>query len=290
MIHVAILIKPYLDLVLTGRKAIECRLTRTNRVPYRAVEVEDRLYFKQSAGPFRATAVADEVLSLEGLTPKRIRDLKREYNDGILGEPAFWDWKSDARFGTLIWLRDVEPVAYGPSVDPQRGIAWLLLDDRHDVYPDCVDRSGAFALPWSADESASAPPGVITIPLTAGNIRHAHVSVRRARERFPRWAFGGRTRMERARRSLVIEFEDGSAFETDIVDEKHIFRARRPWRRWFREERAEPGDRVLFFPLGAGRYLARLRRSSESAPTAQRSTTSAPASASASATASTKKS
>ena len=38
MIHVAIMMKRYLDLVLDGTKTVECRLTRQARAPYEAIE------------------------------------------------------------------------------------------------------------------------------------------------------------------------------------------------------------------------------------------------------------
>ena len=56
-VHVAILMRRYLDLVLAGRKTIESRLTRTSRAPYEQIHAGERIYFKVSAGPFMATAV-----------------------------------------------------------------------------------------------------------------------------------------------------------------------------------------------------------------------------------------
>ncbi len=267
MIHIAILMKPYLDLIISGRKTIESRLTKTNRLPFDSIETGERIYFKQSSGPFRATALVDQVLCLDALTPQRIKRLQQIYNDAICGADDFWEWKHDSNFASLIWLRAVEPISFGPEINPQRGIAWLGLDDKHDVYPDCVkglshDSQLQFK---QVDDPSPEPAGVIVLPLTEGNIRHSHVSIRGevpgdVRGRFPNWAFGGPTKATQAARQLTLEFDDTSMVQTDIVEGKNILRVRGVWRKWFAENDANPGDAVLLFQLEVGRYAVRLGR------------------------------
>lgn len=268
MIHVAILMKPYLDLILSGRKTIESRLTKTNRPPYDSIEVGERIYFKQSSGPFRATAIAEQVLCLDRVTPQRVMELQHTYNDAICGTDDFWEWKRDSRFVTLIWLREVESVEIGPGVAPQRGIAWLGLDENLDVYPACLttpNESNTIArqLKFAATAPADDPNDVIVLPLTDGNIRNAHVSIRgetpgSVRGQFPDWAFGGATKETQSTRLLRLEFADGAVVETDIVAGKNIFRVRGVWRKWFKENGASAGDALLLFPLGVGHYAVRL--------------------------------
>lgn len=261
MIHVAILMKSYVEMVLSGRKTIESRLTKTARAPYGMIERGERIYFKQSSGPFRATAVVDQVLFVDELTPKRLKELKRAYNGGICGDDAFWERKRDSNYASLIWLRGVEAVEYGPKVNPQRGIAWLTLDDEMDVYPNCVGETYG-----NETFQYEEPPGdgsrlPIVIPLTAGNIRNSHVRVPKdARRLFPKWAFGGATKADQAGRLLTLELEDGPTLVTDIVEGSGLIRVRSPWRNWFRKCRAIAGDQVLFFALGEARYLVRLHR------------------------------
>src|SRR5688572_27369686 len=106
MIHIAVLLKPYLDLILRGRKTIESRLTHQARDPYERIEPGECIYFKISAGPYGATATAEHVIFEDNLTPKRISEIRRDYNDRICGDAAFWNWKRTSRFATLIWLKD----------------------------------------------------------------------------------------------------------------------------------------------------------------------------------------
>src|SRR5262245_20163342 len=115
MIHIAVLLKPYLDLVLSGRKTVECRLTRQARDPYERIEAGERIYFKQSAGPYGVTAVVDHVMFESGLTPKRLQEIRRDYNDEIRGDASFWNYKRNSLFCSLIWLKDVQPIDNGPQ-------------------------------------------------------------------------------------------------------------------------------------------------------------------------------
>ena len=258
MIHVAILMRPYVEMILSGRKTIESRLTKTSRAPYGVIERGERIYFKQSGGPFRATAVVDEVLCVDGLTPRHVRRLKKIYNSGICGDDQFWEWKRDSNYVSLIWLREVEEISYGPEVKPQRGIAWLTLDDEMDVYPECVADNGEMLPYGEIEDRCSGLP--IVIVLTAGNIRNSHVRVpSKVRQLFPKWAFGGATKLEQAGRLLTLELENGPTVVTDIVSDKGIFRSRGCWREWFDMCGAEAGDRVLLFPVGKeGHYFVRL--------------------------------
>jgi ASC-1-like (ASCH) protein len=243
VIHIAILLKPYLDLILSGEKTIESRLTITNRPPYHAIEPGERVYFKQSAGPFRGTALAEHVLFAEDLTPARVARLKRDYNHAVLGATEHWQSKRNANYATLIWLREVEPIHFGPRLRPQRGIAWLALPEEADVYPHC--RLDAEAL------------AATSVELTPGNLRNHHVYLRRILDRFPADAQGGRTKAE-AGRPIVLRFRDGTPVETDIVGHNGLIRARGPWRLWFKEQRARAGDRVVFLPQGRRRFAVDL--------------------------------
>ncbi len=124
--HLVILKKPYLDLILSGRKTIELRLTRARRVPGPRATPGDRLFLKASGGPVCAVATAPEVRYYEDLTPDRIMEIRRQYNEQIGGDDAVWQSMMDCRSGFLVWLRDVrtiEPV----RIEKKDWRAWVVL-------------------------------------------------------------------------------------------------------------------------------------------------------------------
>lgn len=244
MIHVAILKPEYIEPILTGAKRIESRLTKTARPPFDSIEVGDRIYFKVSAGPFRATAVADHVIFIRNLTPPRVRKLKSDYNHAIGGSDEYWQSKRNAHFATLVWLKRVQPIRYGPKLQPQRGIAWIPLADSACVYPDCLGPQSAPPLAGADPVFPRTEPGTGLVAVTGGNLRNGHVYFRGIRTLFPTDAFGGKTKSD-AGRPVTLQLANGPTIETDLVDDRGIFRSRL-WRQWFEHSEVQPGDMLHF--------------------------------------------
>jgi len=248
MVHVAVLLKPYLDLVLSGKKTVECRLTRQARDPFENIEPDERIYFKQSAGPFAATALVEHVICEGDLTPRRVGEIKRDYNELICGDAAFWNWKRDSRFCTLIWLKDVQPTDNGPQIRPLQGVAWLTLDDEPAWRR--VERSRSDSL-LSSNQSFS-------IEVTPGNLRNNSLYVSKALDWFPKWALGGRNKKETAKLMTLI-LHDGPTVQTDIVAPRNLLRTR-VWGTWFKRHGVKRGDRVVFTPVDEVTYSVGLAR------------------------------
>lgn len=267
MIHVAVLIQPYLDLLVSGEKTIECRLTKDNRAPFEAIEPGERIYFKQSAGPYRAVGTAEHAAFESNLNAKRIREIERDYNHAILGEPAFWQRKRTARFASLIWLTDVEAIDHGPEIPNLQGRAWLSLEEetawRLRKPAPARRRQGSTdgrdgRLFSTATTMAATTPFEITI--TPGNVRNGTLYVTGVVDRFPESSLGGRTKDD-AGEPFTLRLHGGPTVDTDIVEARNLLRTR-IWRSWFKRHSARPGDRVVFAPEGDGSYAVGLVRSS----------------------------
>ena len=158
-IHVAILKKPYIDLVVDGQKTVESRLTQNALPPYRMIQLGERIYFKESCGPFRAMGVADTVEFHEGLTPSEVNAIRRKWNDRICGDDAYWKLKANRRYASLISLRDVEPIDFAPRFTKSNGLAWFVLDETCDPMFETVVTRGAIRNGY-----LSVPPAVHAFP------------------------------------------------------------------------------------------------------------------------------
>jgi len=129
--HLAILKKPYLKMILDGRKRVELRLSKTRQPGFGRVLPGDKLFLKISSGPVCATATAADVKNFENLTPDKILELKRLYNHDIGGSDEHWQSKIDCKFCFLVWLKDVqtiEPV----QIDKKDWRAWVVLTEKKD--------------------------------------------------------------------------------------------------------------------------------------------------------------
>lgn len=127
MNHLAVVHRRYLDLILTGEKTVESRLSKVRCAPYGRIEPGDRIYFKESSGPVRASVVAKQIEHHENLTPTLVRSLKHRHNELVLGNADYWRLKSSARYAVLIWFAQVRPVADWPSKPALNGRGWLCL-------------------------------------------------------------------------------------------------------------------------------------------------------------------
>lgn len=127
--HVAVLKPEYIEAILDGRKTVESRLSRTRREPLHKVSVGDIVYFKQSSGGYKAAARVDRVEYHERLSPEGVRRIKSRVNTRVLGSSAYWKAKRDARYATLVWLKDVQHTSHGPAIDRLYGRAWVVMGD-----------------------------------------------------------------------------------------------------------------------------------------------------------------
>jgi len=123
--------KPYLDAILSGRKRIESRFTRTKLYAFGKVLPGDKLFLKVSSGPVCATAAVAAVKNFENLTSKRILELKQRYNHYIAGSEEYWRSKMSCTFGSLVWLKDVKPVE-PVRIRKKDWRAWVVLTEKED--------------------------------------------------------------------------------------------------------------------------------------------------------------
>ena len=123
--HTAILKRHYLNLILSGQKRIECRLTRILCPPYRQIATNETVFLKESSGPVRSEAIVKKVEFFENLSPEKINRIMSKYNDQIMAASDFWESRRHCRYCTLIWLRNIRAIE--PYRIKRRGMqAWLV--------------------------------------------------------------------------------------------------------------------------------------------------------------------
>lgn len=127
--HVVLLRRAYLDLVLSGHKRTEARLSSHRIVPFGRVSPGDVLWFRAVGGGYEARGVARLVHSFEALRPADIRRLRCRFAPSVTAPAEFWQARRQARYATFIEFDRVEPVAVGPVLDKRPGDrrAWIVL-------------------------------------------------------------------------------------------------------------------------------------------------------------------
>lgn len=108
--HLAILRKPYLDLIVIGLKRLEFRLTRVCQPPFGKATPGETVYLKQSGGPYRARAVIEAALFVQLGDHWPLARLREQFQPQIQASDEFWESKADARYASLLWLTEVEAI------------------------------------------------------------------------------------------------------------------------------------------------------------------------------------
>lgn len=222
-VHVAILKPHFVPLILAGRKTVESRLYRTPMPPIGCAHVGERVYLKESAGPFRAVARIAAVKEYHDLTPTKIDELAARYNRWVCGDEAYWRSKRDSRFASFIRLVDVQPIDAGPRYTKSMR-AWHVVDEREDV--------------------------IVDLPVKQGGLKHHHLYVPVAACGFAEPSEGREG--SRSRKRLKLLLPDGLTVETDITTHRYV--RWRGWGRYYKAHGMRPGDTVRLIALGHDRY------------------------------------
>lgn len=125
--HIAIVTPAIGSAIVTGRKKIESRFYRTIRPPIGSIRPGDHIFFKAVGGPFVQTVEVTRVREFRDLKPNDVSAVRREYGTKICGSTTYWRGKRNARYGSLIWFRPVDPPRRYPAVPRQYGNGWIVL-------------------------------------------------------------------------------------------------------------------------------------------------------------------
>ena len=144
-VHLAILKPFYLGLILEGKKTVECRLTRTPKPPFQAVQKKDRIYLKQSSGPVVGLAIANRVICQAINSPNDLSSIKKEFGQRILAKDEFWKSASHARYCTLVFLKEVQTLPQPFRINKKDMRAWVVLDGNQsfDFPPDMLGNNSS---------------------------------------------------------------------------------------------------------------------------------------------------
>jgi ASC-1-like (ASCH) protein len=133
-LHLAVLLEPYLDFILTGKKTVESRFSLKRCPPYRRVSPGDVLLLKRASGPVLGISRVADVLFYE-LDRDRLKSIRKTHADAICPASGdFWREREGASFATLIWLEKVK--AIDPlSVKKRDRRGWVILTERSQQTP-----------------------------------------------------------------------------------------------------------------------------------------------------------
>lgn len=133
-IHLAVLVEPYLQLVLEGVKTVESRFASRRRPPYQRVKRGDAILLKRSSGPILGICEVATAWFYH-LDPASWAVIKKEFTEAMCAQdPAFWLSRKSASFATLMRIQNVIRVP-PTKCEKQDRRGWVVLTSNHQQMP-----------------------------------------------------------------------------------------------------------------------------------------------------------
>lgn len=128
MKHLAIFTKGVGELILSGKKILEIRLSLAKIAPFGVISSQDLVYIKPSGkdpiGQFRVK----KVIFFDGLTEEDIKEIKWKYGRNITADNEYWERKKDSKYGTLIFIGECDPFITTPIKLNKKDLrGWVVI-------------------------------------------------------------------------------------------------------------------------------------------------------------------
>jgi len=127
--HIVVFRRGAIEKILSGRKKIESRFSKVKMVPYMQVKRGDILILKESGKKAKGTVEVSNVLFFAEMTPKKINKIKIKYNSKILADREYWEIKKEAKFGTLIFLRNPKRYLAPIRIEKKDRCGWRVIKE-----------------------------------------------------------------------------------------------------------------------------------------------------------------
>lgn len=128
MKHLAIFKGEAAQLILTGKKTIESRFSTRKSVPFLQISAGDLVYIKPSGKDIIGQFRVKKVFSFDGLTPVDVLDIKKKYGLDMAVDETYWIKQTNARYGTLIFIGEVDAFITSPIKIPKKDLrGWVIL-------------------------------------------------------------------------------------------------------------------------------------------------------------------
>lgn len=126
--HLAIFTKGVGEKILSGEKTVESRFSTRKNPPFGLISSGDLVYIKPSGkdpiGQFRV----QKVFFFDGLSENDLKDLQKRYGKEISAEESYWEAKLNAKYGTLIFIGEVDPFITSPVKFSKKDLrGWVVL-------------------------------------------------------------------------------------------------------------------------------------------------------------------
>ena len=128
MEHIAIFTDDAIKKIFSGKKTVDSRFSVRRIPPFAQIKSQDKVYIKKSGGRIVGEFKVKRAISYDNLTKEMVEKIRRDYNKYIKADKYFWFDKKEARYGTLIYITEVQPVLFPIIIKKRDRRPWVSLD------------------------------------------------------------------------------------------------------------------------------------------------------------------
>ncbi|MBI2018902.1 ASCH domain-containing protein [Candidatus Daviesbacteria bacterium] len=129
MKHLAIFKGDGAKKILSGKKTIESRFSKRRNPPFGQIATGDLVYIKPSGEDIIGQFRVKKVIFYDGLDLSDLSNLRKRYGRQLAAGEGYWQQKQDSRYGTLIFIGEVDPFITSPIKFPKKDLrGWVVLE------------------------------------------------------------------------------------------------------------------------------------------------------------------
>lgn len=129
MKHLAIFSKTSAQEILSGKKKVEVRFSKSKIAPFGEVSAGDLVYIKPMGGEPIGQFKIEKVIFYDGMNDFDIDQIKNTFGQAVNEKDLFWKSKLGSKYGTLIFIGECIPFLTSPiKIKKKEKKAWVLLN------------------------------------------------------------------------------------------------------------------------------------------------------------------
>ncbi len=126
--HLAVFTKGVGEKILSGEKTMESRFSSRKIPPFGAISSGDWVYIKTSGEDIIGQFRVQKVFFFDGLSDMDLKTIEKDYGKEISAENSYWEIKKNAKYGTLIFIGEVDPFITAPIKFSKKDLrGWVVL-------------------------------------------------------------------------------------------------------------------------------------------------------------------
>jgi hypothetical protein len=129
MKHLAIFDPKTIHKIFNGEKTVDARFSKNRIAPFGTIAAHDMVLIKESGGEVVGEFEVLRIISYDNLSREQISKIRRDYNKQIKMDSLYWHEKEDAKYGTLIFMENVQPVLIPLHIRKHDRRPWVVLNN-----------------------------------------------------------------------------------------------------------------------------------------------------------------